>query len=196
MSSEDPSHKYFWKVETLPALSPEGKICCWCIISVWSSGNLEENTGCSKCLFSLSNCHGASIFCTLSALESSVYLAHIYMMRACFRILNPLKNMAIKNDLFLSVGFVGRLPSCLLNRWESLADIGIESSGWEAGLPSLRRDPDGASSQSLFQNWCWLQRAMVVFCGVGQVSLRNGGHSGHGIVWLLMALLLLHLLHS
>lgn len=96
ISSEDPSHKYFWKVETLPALGPEGKICCWCIISVWSSGNLEENTGCSKCLFSLSNCHGASIFCTLSALESSVYLEHIYMMRACFRILNPLKNMAIK----------------------------------------------------------------------------------------------------
>lgn len=132
--------------------------------------------------FPFSNCHGTSIFCP--TLPWNV-LCNLSMVRGICdeNMLKSSEKHSNKRDLFLHVGLPGRLPDCHLDRWKTLAEVRAESNGWEVGLPSLR-SPDRASSQSSFYNWCWLQRAMV---GWGRL-LRGGGHSAHGILWLLMAL--------
>lgn len=139
VSSEDPSHKYFCKVETsysrhrgwqsnklTGVLFPYGlqKTCRKDWVFKWP--------------FPFSNCHGASVFCSTPPWN---VLCNLSIVRGVCdeNMLKSSEKHGNKRDLFLHVGLPGRLPDCHLDRWKSLAEVRAESSGWEVGLPCLRR---------------------------------------------------------
>lgn len=88
--------------------------------------------------FPLSNCHGASVFCSTPPWN---VLCNLNMVRGVCdeSMLKSSEKHGSKRDLFLHVGLPGWLPDCHLDRRKTLAEGRAERSAWEVRLPSLRR---------------------------------------------------------